>query len=119
MKLEVLPGTYAVCRLDPGAPAPERFFSLTRTSEELSLVCEERDVPAGARTETGFRAFRVAGTLDFALTGVLASLTAPLAAAQVSVFALSTFDTDYLLVRAKQWSSAAGFVLEPSRFATQ
>lgn len=99
MQLQEIPGSFAICRLAPGAGLPARFLSLTRTAEELSLVCLEADVPTGARAEPGWRAFRVAGTLDFALTGVLAALAKPLAEAGVSIFAVSTFDTDYLLVR--------------------
>lgn len=63
------------------------------------MVCLEGEEPKGARAESGWRAFRVAGTLDFALTGVLAALATPLAAAGVSIFAVSTFDTDYVLVK--------------------
>jgi hypothetical protein len=104
VNLLLLPGRYAVCRLPPDAPLPSwgvgrEFSSATRTPDELSVVCWEETVPAGVRCERGWRCLRVAGTLDFSLVGVLASLTAPLAAAGVSVFALSTFDTDYLFVR--------------------
>jgi hypothetical protein len=106
LTLELLPVRYAVCRLPAGWPAPAALLApgpdlrvLARTPDELSLVCPEQDAPAEARVETGWRAFKVAGPLDFSLTGVLASLAAPLAAAGVSIFAVSTFDTDYLLVR--------------------
>lgn len=105
MKLRVLPGTYAVCRLEAEAPFPgwasgsRNFLSLTRTEQELSVVCEDSLVPPGVKAETGWRALRVEGPLDLALTGVLASLTAPLATAGVAIFAVATFDTDYLLVR--------------------
>jgi hypothetical protein len=104
LTLVVLPGTFAVCRLGAGAAPPDwasagSFFSATRTADELSVVCPEGVVPEGTRCERGWRCLRVAGTLDFSLVGVLASLTAPLAEAGVGVFAVSTFDTDYLLVR--------------------
>ncbi|MGZ5311816.1 MAG: ACT domain-containing protein [Solirubrobacterales bacterium] len=103
LRLEPIAGDYCVCRLPAGADPPSdpgsgALFSVTRTPEELSVVCATADAPAGARSEGPFAALRVAGTLDFALTGILASLTAPLAEADVSAFALSTFDTDYLLV---------------------
>lgn len=102
MELVALPGDYAVCRLDPGDDAPEAtaggFTSVTRTEDETSVVCLATDAPAGARTEGPFAALRVTGPLDFSLTGIIAGLTAPLADAGVSVFAISTFDTDYLLV---------------------
>jgi uncharacterized protein len=104
LALTLLPGELAVCRLAPDAPLPawafaSPLFSLTRTAGELSVVCETSAVPAGVRAAPGWRCLAVAGPLDFAETGILAALTAPLAAAAISVFALSTFDTDYLLVR--------------------
>jgi hypothetical protein len=105
MKLLVLPDRLAVCRLarDVAVPAwawQGTLVSVTRTDNELSIVCDEASVPECAATvERGWRVLRVAGTLDFALVGVLARLAAPLAEAGVSIFALSTFDTDYLLVR--------------------
>lgn len=102
LRLETLPGDYVICRLDPDddppAPSAERLFSVTRTDEEISVVCPLALAPRGARSEGPFTALRVAGTLDFSLTGVLAGLTGALASAGVSVFAISTFDTDYLMV---------------------
>lgn len=106
MKLALLEGTFAVCRLEPGEAPPPRFFSATRTTTELSVVCLERDVPPQSRSEGGWRCLRVEGLLDFALTGILASLTVPLAGAGVSIFALSTFDTDYLLVKSASLATA-------------
>jgi uncharacterized protein len=104
LDLTVLPDVLAICRLPAGAASPpwlegETFASVTRTPEETSVVCRAEVVPLDVRVETGWRALRVAGPLDFALTGVLLSLLEPLAAAGVSVFALSTFDTDVVLVR--------------------
>jgi hypothetical protein len=106
LRLVLLPveGAYAVCRLSPDAPFPDwavggPFVSISRSEEELSVVCRAEAVPEGVRCERGWRCMRVAGAIDFALVGVLASLLAPLAAAGVSVFAVSTFDTDYLLVK--------------------
>lgn len=90
---------FSLCRLDPGAPLPSSFFSVVKTAEELSAVCLAGEEPKGARTDAGWRAFRVAGTLDFTLTGVLAALATPLAEAGISIFAVSTFDTDYVLVK--------------------
>jgi uncharacterized protein len=104
LSLLLLPERFAACRLEPGDAIPmpsgqASFFSVTRTPEELSIVCREADVPPGARLQTGFRAFRVEGPLDFGLVGVLESLLSPLAAAEIPVFAVSTYDTDYVLVR--------------------
>lgn len=76
-------------------------MSITRTADELSIVCAEELAPAGAKIQPGWRAFKVMGPLDFSLTGIIATLTAPLAEAKVSVFTMATYDTDYLLVQEK------------------
>ncbi len=101
-----LPHRLAVCRLAADAPIPEwvdlspaALCSITRTADELSIVCAEDAVPDGVQCERGWRALRVAGVLDFSTVGVLASLATPLAEAGVSIFVVSTFDTDYLLVK--------------------
>jgi hypothetical protein len=104
LDLALLPGTFAVVRLAAGAAVPAWAWegavtSITRTPDELSIVCEADGVPGNVQAERGWRAMRVAGTIDFALTGILASVLSPLASAQVSIFAVSTFDTDYVLVR--------------------
>jgi hypothetical protein len=101
--LRLLERRLAVCRLDADAAVPAwargELLSITRTRAELSVVCEEDALPAdGPPAERGWRALEVEGPLDFDLIGILASLTGPLAAADVPVFALSTYDTDYLLV---------------------
>lgn len=102
-RLRVLEGRLAVCRLEADEPVPAwatgPVTSVTRTARELSVVCEEARVPAGVRFEGGWRALEVDGPLDFSLVGVVSSLTGVLAGAGVSVFVLSTFDTDYVLVR--------------------
>jgi hypothetical protein len=110
-RLNLVPvaGTYAVCRLDAGAPVPTwavggRFTSVTRTADEVSVVCEQAAVPTGVRCERGWRCLRVAGTLDFSMTGVLASLAGPPAAAGVAVFVISTFDTDYLFLKEQDYA---------------
>jgi hypothetical protein len=110
LSLSVLPVRLSVCRLVPGAPIPDwvggELTAITRTADELSIVCDQQRVPDGVKAEKGWRAFKVAGPLDFGLTGVLAALAAPLAAAKISIFALSTFDTDYLLVKEKSMTAA-------------
>jgi hypothetical protein len=111
LNLSLLPGSFAVCRLESDAPVPgwvpkAGFVSLTRTDDELSIVCDESAVPDDLRVERGWRALKVKGPLDFSLIGVLASLAGALAEADVSVFAVSTFDTDYLLVRQVQLDRA-------------
>jgi len=105
LTLSLLPDNYSICRLEPAADIPPwalagNFFSITRTEEELSLVCSQEVVPDGVLCEKGWRCIMVVGPLDFSLTGILASLTASLAEVGISVFAISTFDTDYLLVKA-------------------
>lgn len=104
LTLSLLPLRLAICRLGaeealPGWLSQLPFWSATRTGEELSLVIPEDRLPAGWQAENGWRSLKVQGPLDFGLTGILASLSAPLAQAGVSLFALSTYDTDYLLVR--------------------
>jgi hypothetical protein len=108
--LVALPEEYVVSRYQAGTvPVPANgagLWVLAITPDEVSLVCPS-PAPAGAQaTEPGWRCWRVAGQPDFSLVGVLHGLTAPLAAARVSVFAVSTFDTDYLLVRNTDWPSA-------------
>lgn len=111
LSLTVQPYALAVCRLPPESPLPgwaepSRFLSLTRSEDEVSLVCEEALVPGGVLSESGWRALKVAGPLDFGLTGVLASLLTPLGDAGVSIFALSTYDTDFILVKQVHLSQA-------------
>jgi hypothetical protein len=104
LSLILLANRLAICRLDGDAPLPDwamrqGWFSITRTQEELSVVCPEVLVPESIRAERGYRALRIAVVLDLTQVGVLASLASPLAGAGISLFALSTFDTDYLLVK--------------------
>ena len=104
LTLSVLPYHLAVCRLDPAAALPAwvlelPFWSVTRTADELSLVLPEENVLPDWKNEKGWRSLMVRGPLDFSLVGILAALAAALAAAGIPIFALSTFDTDYLLVK--------------------
>src|SRR5689334_21245427 len=105
MNLSLSKEHLAVCQLAAGAPIPAwasgkaGFGSITRTSEELSIVCAESLVPAGVKQVAGWRMFKVEGPLDFGLTGVLASIAAPLAQAGISIFSVATFNTDYVLVK--------------------
>lgn len=103
LTLSILPDTFAICRLERGAVplwiAAADFVSITQTTDELSVVCREGNVPSDVKADRGWRALKVAGPLDLALTGVLASLANPLAEARINIFAVSTFDTDYLLVK--------------------
>lgn len=107
MDLRVLPERLSVCRMPSDAdwPVPAAdgsFYSATRTGAEISVVCREDAAPTGehVRVEPDWRALEVAGPLDFGMVGVMADLTAPLADVDVSVFVVSTYDTDYVLVHA-------------------
>jgi hypothetical protein len=111
--LRLLEPRFAVCRLDAQAAVPagllqgsQEFLNITRTVDELSIVCLEALAPAGAKVQPGWRAFKVLGPLDFSLTGIIATLTAPLADAKISVFAVATYDTDYILVQEKDLEGA-------------
>jgi hypothetical protein len=111
MKLVVLQDELAVARLEATDPTPAwaahgSISSVTRTAEELSVVCAAVGIPANVQAERGWRCLRVAGSLDFSLTGVLAAIAGPLAAANVSIFAVSTYDTDYILVREQTVAAA-------------
>ena len=104
MQLYALDDLYAVVRLEPDADIPSwartgHFWSVTRSDSELSVVCPQEQVPSDASAERGWCAFEVAGPLDFSLTGVVASLVTPLADEDIPLFVVSTFETDYLLVR--------------------
>ena len=106
MNLTVLPGTLAVCRLPASDRIPswalelhEGFVSITRTPDELSIVCPQEAVPPDTTVEEGFRALMVPGPIPFEVTGVLARIATPLAAAGIPIFAIATYDTDYVLVR--------------------
>ena len=123
LELAWVEGRYAICRLPADAPTPEipaaRFVTVTRTAEELSLVCDEERAPDGAPREGPYALFRVAGELPLGLTGILASLLEPLAAAGIAIFALSTFDTDYVLLRSENQGRAESVLREAGhRFVT-
>lgn len=122
LPLIVLPERLAVCRMTSESPHPEwarfsQMLAFIQTRDELTVVCAERYVPPEIKAERGWRSIMVQGPLDFSLVGVLASITKHLARAGVSVFAISTFDTDYILVKesgldkAIQALSQAGFLV--------
>jgi hypothetical protein len=115
--LIVLPDSLVIVRLSPDAALPPwatqgAFFSVTRTGEELSIVCVARQIPPGVAAEAGWRALKVAGRFALSEVGVLASLAAPLAKASISLFVISTFDTDYLLISEKQLPAAVAALRE-------
>jgi hypothetical protein len=112
LPLELLPDTLAVCRLaaDAAVPSwaasPQGFVTISRTREELSITTTQASVPPGVKCERDYRGFRVRGPLPLDLIGILASIADPLAAAGLSIFAISTFDTDYVLVKGRDLEAA-------------
>ena len=114
--LELLPETYSVYRYPPETPLPverpqgEGLWAYVGTSEEVSVVSSQREAtkisPEMRQVESGWRALKVRGPLDFSLVGILASIAAPLAEAGISIFSISTFDTDYILVKEKTLEKA-------------
>lgn len=104
LKYSLEPGKFAVCRFAADAAIPEwalrgSLQCVTRTSEELSIVCSAENVPAGVEANAPWSCFKIAGPIPFEQVGVLASFIEPLAARGISIFAISTFDTDYVLVK--------------------
>jgi hypothetical protein len=103
LNLQIQNGVYAVCRLGKDEQIPAwakgEFVSITRTNDELSVVCSEDAVPEGIKSEKAWKCLKVLGPLDFSLVGIFASLAEPLARGGISIFAISTFDADYLLVK--------------------
>lgn len=118
MKLEHINGHYSVLRYPPDTDIPEwvlktSVFFIGRTHEELSIVCRTDAIENPPQNvEHNWQCLRVQGTLDFSLTGVLASITMPLAEARISIFAVSTFDTDYVLIRDDKIQEAKSVLLE-------
>lgn len=111
LKLQLLPQIFCVCRLNADAQIPEwaiksSIFSITRTPTELSIVCQQDLIPDGIRVESDWRMLAVVGPLDFSLTGIMAALATPLAQAKISLFAIATYDTDYVMVKADKLAAA-------------
>lgn len=111
LTLEILDDELAVCRLPIEAPVPNwawsgELTSITSTDEELSLVCAADQVPGDVTHTAGWRALKVRGPLDFGLVGILAGISGALAHAGVSIFAISTYDTDYILVPGTELETA-------------
>jgi uncharacterized protein len=111
LTLSILPETLVICQMDKDARIPDwllasTFYSITKTAEELSVVCPQINVPEGIKKDEGWRCLKVEGPLDFSAAGILASLTMPLAKEGISVFAVSTYNTDYLLVKEQHLGKA-------------
>ena len=115
MKLKTLPYDLTVCKLPSaaGIDLSADFFFLGKTDEEISLVCRTEQTPAGTEArEDGWRAFRIEGVLDFSLTGILSRLSAILAENGIGIFAVSTYNTDYILVKAESLGKAMNVLRE-------
>ena len=104
LTMKLLEEKFAVCRLDKNCDVPKwtennSFYSVTRTMDELSIVCFEKDVPIDIKYEKNWRILKIEGPLDFSLIGIISKISSILAEEKISIFALSTFDTDYILVK--------------------
>ncbi len=111
LTLLVMPIELSIVRLDAVSSIPfwgikGDFFSITKTNDELSVVCSEDMVPQNAKVDKGWRCLKVEGPLDFGLTGIISSLAGPLAEAKISIFAISTFDTDYIMIKKENLQQA-------------
>jgi uncharacterized protein len=110
--LSVLPEILGICHFGKNAPLPEwathnnDFFSITKTHDELSIVCLQEKIPENVTAERGWRAFKVKGPLGFVMTGIVSSLSSPLAEAEISILYISTFETDYVLVEEENLEKA-------------
>lgn len=115
MKLKALPHALTVCKLADASEIDlnRDFYFLARTDEELSLVCRTEDTPANtAERDDGWRAFRIEGVLDFSLIGILSHLSAILAENKIGIFAVSTYNTDYILVKEQNFERALQVLAE-------
>lgn len=110
-QLILRPQHFAIGQLPPDAPVPDwcpetGFSSITRTTDELSIVCEQQHIPHNIKASRNWRLLQIAAQLDFSLVGILAGIATPLAEAGISIFSLSTYDTDYLLIQSDQIEQA-------------
>ncbi len=114
-RFQILSGNFAVCRLAPDASWPAwargEFVSLTATADELSIICAANVVPSGIAADREWRVLKVVGPFAFSAVGVLASFTTPLARAGVSLLAVATYETDYLLVKNDALNKAAAVLV--------
>ena len=105
LRFSLISGRFAICQLDPAAPIPDwalrpgKLNSITRSLDELSVVCPEQDVPAGIKSDQGWCCLKLEGPFPFSMTGVLAAFIEPLSANRVPIFSVSTFGTDYVLIK--------------------
>jgi uncharacterized protein len=120
LKFSIVPGSFAVCRLGAGSPVPAwglqgTFFSVAGTTDEVSVVCLATQVPKEIRHEADWACLKLLGPFPFAETGVLSSFIQPLSDRAIPIFAISTFDTDYVLVK-ESWVEEAIRVLQEAGY---
>lgn len=111
LKMSIMEGSFGICRFEPDIPIPEwvfkgSFVSVTKTFDELSVVCPLGFIPDGVMCEKDWKALKAEGPLEFSLTGILASISTILAQSGISIFAVSTYDTDYVFVKEKDLGGA-------------
>jgi hypothetical protein len=111
LTLSILPNSLAVCRLDKDAKIPSwvfksSFYTVSKNADELSVVCDQSVVPGDVKKTENWKAFKVQGPLDFSQIGIISSLSKPLAENNIPIFAISTYDTDYILVESKYFTQA-------------
>lgn len=111
LKLKLLKDMYGVCRLNNNSKIPEwgskgEFSSITRTEDELSIVCLQNNIPEGIQCEKSWKVFKIEGPLDFSLIGILSAISSLMAEKGISIFAISTYDTDYILIKDKELNKA-------------
>ena len=112
LTLSILPEKFGICYLDKKSPLPDwaigesNFTSITRTSDELSIILPQDKIPGGVIFEKDWLAFKVKGPLGFVLTGVVSSLSTPLAKAKISILYVDTYETSYLFVEEKNLPKA-------------
>jgi hypothetical protein len=119
LTMKLLKEKYGVCRLNETELIPEwtknsDFFSITKTADELSIVCFEDSIPNDIKCEKDWRILKVEGPLDFSLIGILSSISTILAQTGISIFAISTYDTDYILVKNKDIDNAIDSLIKES-----
>lgn len=112
LSLTTLDGLFGICKVKKGEGFPEwavnkdSMYSITETSTEISVICPQERIPVSIEAEKGWKALKVMGPLDFSMTGVLSSIVKPLADAKISIFTISTYETDYIFIKQKEYENA-------------
>lgn len=115
MRLKKIEGDFSICKLGnlPGGDRKRQYFFVAKTDEEISLVCQTKDVPDHTlRREDGWKAFRIQGVLDFSLIGVLAEISSLLAENGIGIFVVSTYNTDYILTKENDYLCALALLVQ-------